>query len=91
MKVLPTLCTVAVAALCVAYSTASPSVYREVRMNLNDRVQDVEVQDKAAEAQNVETALLQRKPTGLAYVGVRIRNGFNHLGHQFKKFVDGKR
>ena len=89
MKVLPILCTIiAVAALCVAYSTASPSVYREVRMNLNDKVQD---ENKAAEAQNVETALLQRRPTGLAYVGVRIRNGFNHLGHQFKKFVDGKR
>lgn len=90
MKISFILIAIFLATLCIIYSTARPSFNKNAK-KLNVEAVAQALWDSIVEIEDDGTATVQQTPTGLGYLRARVKNGLNYLGHQFKKFIDGRR
>ena len=91
MKILLIFLTIFFATLCIDYSTAKPSPNKNAKRVNVEAVAQLQALLDLIEVQDDRSVTAQQTPTGLGYLRARIKNGLNYLGHQFKKFVDGRR
>ena len=77
--------------LCIDYSTARPSPDKNAKRVNIEAIAQLQALLDLIKVQNDGSGTVQQTPTGLAYLRARVKNGLNYLGHQFKKFVDGRR